>query len=221
MWTPTTKLALAIWNGNPYACGVKQAWELYDAVEEMLQNAADSLQYPTNNDIPFIGTHHVTLLYGFDVTEFDVLRAIVNKHFRKGPITLTVGEVFHGDFNPVILLRLIPSPELNALFWELYNTIGNKSHTLLKNCYDPHITIANGTKEVDISKIEKMFIDRNITLDTVFAYDGSENEIFCVNSSTKIFISIEYLWEDNGMLEHPRTIGCYTSKETQLKKLLE
>lgn len=29
-WGPTTAKQIAIWDGNPYACGFKEPWEIYD-----------------------------------------------------------------------------------------------------------------------------------------------------------------------------------------------
>ncbi len=36
-----------------------------------------------------------------------------------------------------------------------------------------------------------------------------------------VFITVEYLWEDNGMLEHPHIVGCYYYPEVQNANLLK
>jgi len=36
-----------------------------------------------------------------------------------------------------------------------------------------------------------------------------------------VFITIKYLWEDNGLLEHPHIVGCYSSQELQNADLLK
>ena len=122
--------------------------------------------------------HHVTLLYGYFTNESNKLMNIVRTHL-KTPLTLTVGEIKRGDVSPVILLRIEPSDELNALFHDLYNNVGRKKHALINGGYDPHITIAaSDVATLDAFQFEKFknqFKGRTFTIDSILSLDEDQD----------------------------------------------
>lgn len=118
--------------------------------------------------------HHVSLLYGYSQSESAKLLEITQEHFLE-PLTLTVGKVRKGDVSPVVLLHINPSKELDNLFWDLYNNVGPKKHTLIDGKYDPHITLAISDSAsiacLDIEKFSKALEGKSFTIDRVLSYD--------------------------------------------------
>ena len=122
--------------------------------------------------------HHVSLLYGYCASESEKLMEIVKRHLTS-PLTLKAGEIKRGDVSPVILLAIEHSSELDSLFHDLYENIGNKKHTLINGKYDPHITIAWSDQAtldaIDFTKLSNSLTGREFTLHTVFSLDEDKN----------------------------------------------
>ena len=124
---------------------------------------------------------HISFFSAYQNPESEKLMEIVRRHLHT-PLALTAADIRVGDVAPYILLRLIPTKTLNALFWESYNTLGKKKHTLINGEYDPHITIAAFNKEdrelvkAYLVKFRDKYKNKIIQVDALHSYGDERGQ---------------------------------------------
>ncbi len=127
-------------------------FSLPSPVVKRIQTVTDKLQNKLGITESKANSYHVTLLYGYNENESKSLINICKKYLDE-PLLLKIGEIRRGNISPVVLVDLQLSDNLNKLFWELYENIGQKKHSLIEGKYKPHITLVWSNNE-DLDKLD-------------------------------------------------------------------